>query len=178
MFKPWPKIPRGNPLLVTITEKIDGTNGCIIVENGKLVGVQSRKRLISPKNDNYNFAKWCYENEEEVLKLGEGYHYGEWAGEGIQKNPHRLVGKHFFLFNTFRWGEHNKPPSIFKTVPVLYQGSLEGDTIDSLLKGLKEEENKGTYKPEGIIVYYHTTRSYTKHTLRDVKGKWVNEKEV
>ena len=38
-FKEWPKIPRGLGEQMTITEKIDGTNACIIVEeinaNGK-----------------------------------------------------------------------------------------------------------------------------------------------
>jgi len=45
-FKAWPKIPRENPFNVTITEKIDGTNACIIIKDGEIIGVQSRKRLI------------------------------------------------------------------------------------------------------------------------------------
>ena len=34
-FKPWPKIGRDNPFVVTITEKMDGTNACIIIKDGK-----------------------------------------------------------------------------------------------------------------------------------------------
>lgn len=99
-FKPWPKISRDNPFNVTITEKIDGTNACIIIQDGLLVGVQSRKRFITTLDDNYGFAAWVCENENELLKLGDGYHYGEWAGPGIQKNPHDLNEKTFFLFNS------------------------------------------------------------------------------
>ena len=102
-FKAWEKIPRENPFTVTITEKIDGTNACIIIMDGEIVGVQSRKRLITVLEDNYGFAKWVEYNKKDLLGLGDGYHYGEWAGLGIQGNPHKLDKKHFFLFNTFRW---------------------------------------------------------------------------
>ena len=57
-FKAWPKIGRYNPFNVTITEKMDGTNACIIIEDGFIVGVQSRKRLITPDDDNFGFAQW------------------------------------------------------------------------------------------------------------------------
>ena len=111
-FKAWPKIGRENPFKVTITEKLDGTNSCVIIQDDKVVGVQSRKRFITPEDDNFGFAQWVVDNNDELLSLEDGYHYGEWAGEGIQKNPHCLEGKHFFLFNTFRWNpdNHNKPP--------------------------------------------------------------------
>ena len=33
-FKAWDKIPRENPFKVTISEKIDGTNACVIVKDG------------------------------------------------------------------------------------------------------------------------------------------------
>ena len=33
-FKAWPKIGRVSPFKATITEEIDGTNACIIIENG------------------------------------------------------------------------------------------------------------------------------------------------
>lgn len=84
-FKAWPKIPRATGEKVTITEKMDGTNACVVIQEGKIVGVQSRKRFITPEDDNYGFAAWVAENEQELLKLGDGYHYGEWAGLGIQK---------------------------------------------------------------------------------------------
>ena len=92
-FKAWEKIGRDNPFGVTITEKIDGTNACIIIQDGEVVGVQSRKRLITPEDDNYGFAGWVERNIEDIMGLGDGYHYGEWAGLGIQKNPH-LITEH------------------------------------------------------------------------------------
>ena len=98
-FKAWNKIPRENPFRATITEKINGTNACIIIQDGSVVGAQSRKRLITPDDDNFGFAAWVEKNSEALEALGDGYHYGEWAGPGIQKNPHALDEKQFFLFN-------------------------------------------------------------------------------
>ncbi len=44
-FKAWPKIARLNRDMV-ITEKIDGTNACVIVTDDGSVHAQSRTRLI------------------------------------------------------------------------------------------------------------------------------------
>ena len=170
-FKAWPKIKRGSPLSVTITEKIDGTNACIIIQDGEIVGVQSRKRMITVENDNYGFALWVEENKEELLGLGDGYHYGEWAGEGIQKNPYNIDHKALFLFNTMRWNPKNPNlPECCSVVPVLYEGELKEDTIDNLLKALVLEADGNN--PEGVIVYYHTLRDYSKHTIQNQQGKW------
>ena len=168
-FKAWEKIPRDNPFTVTISEKIDGTNACIIIKDDEIIGVQSKKRLITPEDDNYGFAKWVQDNNQELLSLGEGYHYGEWAGPGIQKNPLQLERKHFFLFNTFRWNNENpNRPTCCDVVPVLYQGELTLETIPTLLENLKTK----TTVREGVVVYYHTFRKYTKHTIKSPNGKW------
>ena len=171
-FKAWEKIPRENPFNVTITEKMDGTNACIIIKDGEIVGCQSRKRLITPEDDNYGFAGWVDRNDRELEKLGDGYHYGEWAGLGIQKNPHDLPEKQFYLFNTFRWNPENpNRPDCCKVVPILFQGMITPETIPQLLIDLQEsaEENQ---TPEGVVAYYHAFRKYTKHTIKSPNGKW------
>lgn len=173
-FKPWVKITRENPFNVTITEKLDGTNACIVIQDGVIVGVQSRKRFITPDNDNYGFAGWVKRNQEELLKLGEGYHYGEWVGLGIQKNPHGFAEKRFYLFNTFRWNTENPNlPDCCRVVPILFQGNLldKPDCIQNLLNKLEHDYSEGA-EAEGVVVYYHALRSYTKHTIKSPNGKW------
>jgi len=170
-FKPWPKIGRDNPFKVTITEKIDGTNVCIVIVDGEIVAVQSRKRFITPgKNtDNYGFAGWVQEHHDELLALEDGHHYGEWAGIGIQGNPLQLEEKKFFLFDTFRWNPDNpNRPACCDVVPVLYQGILTPEIIPSLLDSLKAEETER----EGVVVFYHAFRTRTKHTIKSPDGKW------
>lgn len=176
-FKPWPKIGRVNQKVV-VTEKIDGTNGCIVIsDDGNLVAVQSRKRFIHPHDDNYGFAQWVYDNGEELEKLGPGYHYGEWAGEGIQKNPHNLSGKHFFLFNVKRWGEHNpNTPKCCDVVPILYQGEATPSIVQECMDILTDKaEQIVNYQPEGIVIYYPSTDTMFKHTFNNQQGKFQQE---
>lgn len=125
-FKAWPKTPRLFREIV-ITEKIDGTNSAVIIEeinpeldyqddpfilatvdrDGDLyaVAAQSRNRLLLPgkTTDNYGFAGFVRKNAEELFDLlGPGRHYGEWWGKGIQKryqNAHPQI-RGFALFNT------------------------------------------------------------------------------
>lgn len=125
-FITWPKTPR---LFrdVIVSEKIDGTNACIIfevVDPGAevldpllhplvadeagvvyYVGAQSRNRLIYPgkDTDNYGFANWVYTNIEQLFKLlGPGRHYGEWWGQGVARK-YDMDHKLFSVFNSDRW---------------------------------------------------------------------------
>jgi hypothetical protein len=85
VFEPFDKIPRLKRGCV-VTEKIDGTNAQVYIpEDGGPMLVGSRNRWITPDNDNYGFARWAYENEAELRKLGPGRHFGEWWGSGIQR---------------------------------------------------------------------------------------------
>ena len=71
---------------IVITEKIDGTNAAVLIEDG-LVGVQapgaiakvgnldifaqSRTRFITPADDNYGFARWVVDNASGLAMLGD-----------------------------------------------------------------------------------------------------------
>tara|TARA_R110000851_G_scaffold66423_4_gene150253 strand:+ start:2836 stop:3381 length:546 start_codon:yes stop_codon:yes gene_type:complete len=169
-FQAWPKIPRSKGNLITVTEKIDGTNACVIIRDGEVVGFQSRNRLIKPGDDNMGFAFWGDLHKEELKNLGDGYHYGEWAGPGIQRNPHVLDNKTFFLFNTFRPQE--TLPSCVKQVQVLYHGTYSEEAIEECMSLLKAQAIEKGSVPEGVVTYLHDTRSYKKETFANREGKW------
>lgn len=174
-FQPWPKIGRVSPFSVVISEKMDGTNGCIIIRDGSIIAVQSRKRFITPGDDNYGFAGWVDRNGEKLLSLGDGHHYGEWAGPGIQKNPHSLDEKKFFLFNTARWNENNpNRPDCCSVVEVLYEGTLEPETIPGVMEQLLKDR-PAPQRPEGVVCFYKSFKMYTKHTFNSPNGKWCKE---
>ena len=161
-------------------KKIDGTNACIQIKDGEIIGIQSRNKAIAPAaltgdkgSDNMGFAAWVLENEDDLVQLGDGHHFGEWAGPGIQKNPHNLEEKTFFLFNTFRWNENNpNKPSCCSVVPVLYTGEFNDYCIRDAMQGLWEQETAKQNIPEGVIVYFHKTKRYEKHTFVNQRGKW------
>ena len=106
-FTAWPKIYRLRDSRHgwSITEKLDGSNGAIHVRDGQVVGVQSRKRLITVESDNFGFARWVHINAELLAEvLGDGTHYGEFYGSGIQRGYGLKNGeKRFALFNAVRW---------------------------------------------------------------------------
>lgn len=121
---------------IIITEKLDGTNACVIIERideaDLLVGemleplppnralrvfndaglsyavyAQSRNRLITPSSDNAGFAKWVERNYQQLFYvLGEGRHYGEWWGQGIGRK-YDMDRKVFSVFNTAGWYSEN-----------------------------------------------------------------------
>lgn len=165
-FKPWPKIARLANEQMTITEKIDGTNACVIMlpdddaPFGFVYACQSRNKLITPESDNAGFAKWAYSNIDELWSdLGPGYHYGEFWGSGIQRGYGMQRGEKFFsLFNAPRW-----TPALgtFKTkglnvVPMLYQGDFESAKIkdfSDLLYSTGSFAAPGFASPEGIVIH-------------------------
>jgi hypothetical protein len=169
-FVPFQKIPRLSREIV-ISEKIDGTNASIhITEDGQFL-VGSRTRWITPQDDNYGFAKWAHENKSELMKLGVGSHFGEWWGQGIQRN-YSQTRKRFSLFNTHRWSDPAVRPECCDVVPVLYEGPMEEFGV---LKGVKaalirlQSEGSvaapGFMKPEGIIVFHKHSNMLFKKTL-------------
>jgi len=182
VFVPFPKIPR---LFkdCTITEKIDGTNACIVIapnwnppEGNEpcidasvfahgvqyAVWAQSRNKVITPgkQTDNAGFAAWVDANSVALVEtLGEGRHFGEWYGQGIQRG-YGLDHKRFALFNTRRWQyEALEEVGIgLECVPVLYEGPFDTDHVDSAMSNLIIAGSRavpGFMRPEGVMVYHH-----------------------
>lgn len=216
-FTPWPKTKRLFRDIV-VTEKLDGSNAAIhltpvadweadlirtvpgdnslhVVEVDGVqwaVSAQSRTRIISPgkTTDNYGFAGWVYDNAAELVGiLGEGVHFGEWWGQGIQRR-YGMDHKRFSLFNTARWYETGEDGldsmstraelsslvGQIRAVPVLYMGTFREESIRAVLNDLKANGSAaapGFMSPEGICVYHTQTRNVFKVTLDNQDaGKW------
>lgn len=200
-FQSWPKTPRLFRDIV-ITEKVDGSNSAIIIKeyehddeggtiaqvnvDGKLysVGAQSRNRLIFPgkTTDNHGFARFVEENAEKLVELlGEGRHYGEWWGKGVQGRYHAQF-KGFLLFNTekhdglYTWFHDTSIGDVLvEAMPVLYKGPYSEQKIRETLSELST--NGSVISPfdpaEGIVVFHTQSRKVYKVTLdNNDKGKW------
>ena len=172
-FQEFPKMSRLSREII-VTEKIDGTNASITITNtvidkypedsniiatldGFNIRTGSRTRWITPKDDNFGSSNWVFANKEEIVKLGEGTHFGEWWGSGIQRGYELPKGeKRFSLFNTFRWSSELRP-SCCSVVPVLYQGLFETNRIEQALFELKQAGSVAAprfMKPEGVVVFH------------------------
>lgn len=192
-FVPFPKLSRISRDMV-ITEKLDGTNAQIYIapaneigpeglspddpaavfqntyalgfKDGMAIYAGSRTRWIKVGDDNYGFAGWVTANADELFYLGEGSHFGEWWGQGIQRR-YDQEQKRFFLFNTARWSDDNRP-GCCGVVPVLYEGPFDTAKIDDVLFALRESGSvaaPGFMNPEGIVIYHTHSRTLFKKTL-------------
>lgn len=156
---------------IIVTEKIDGTNGLIAIGEDGEFQVGSRSRWVFPgkSTDNHGFAAWAYENKDELMKLGVGFHYGEFWGPGIQRS-YGLKEKRFSLFNTYRWSDDSVRPDCCGVVPVLYAGEFDTAKIQEVLDGLKEGGSvvaPGFMNPEGIVIYHTAANVYFKKTIEN-----------
>ena len=130
-FIKWSKTPHWDIVRLRITQKLDGTNAQILIEDNQPYGLTriragSRTRWLGEitrtnkkhkdgtpyvnetVDDNHGFYKWVMENKEELIeKLGPGRYYGEWCGPGIQ-NGENLTERGLFLFY---------PPKNCETLP-------------------------------------------------------------
>jgi len=185
-FRGFPKISRLSRDCV-VTEKIDGTNGSIYIAEDSLpitlksdrvvpFLVGSRSRWLQPENDNHGFAKWAYENVDDILKLGPGQHFGEWWGLGIQRG-YNMKEKVFSLFNTSRWADDNVRPKCCRVVPTLWEGPFDSWLIEGVLNSLKENgslASRGFMKPEGIVIFHKAGNLMFKKTIeKDTEPKGI-----
>jgi len=168
---------------VVVTEKIDGTNAQIYVDqdsagNPYVTAVGSRKRWLGPGQDNFGFYAWVDEHREELAKgLGPGRHFGEWWGAGIQRG-YAQSGKTFSLFNTKRWTSSIARSPLadsglwslgVRVVPVLATIDGFGEAFD-ILDALEQSgsmASPGFLEPEGIMLYHAHAGQYFKLTLDD-----------
>ena len=222
-FTPFPKVPRLSREVI-ITEKIDGTNASVHIqevpslateENAQrqivpglnrvlyeesifFVQAASRKRFITPDDDNFGFAAWVRDNAEELVKLGAGSHFGEWWGRGVQRG-YELDEKRFSLFNTGRWADQHVggndmsdgreyTPECCRVVPILWRGmfdelgtpaysnggscvipnKLQRMMTDLYVKG--STAAPGYRNPEGIMIYHTAANQMFKKTFEGDEG--------
>lgn len=208
-FNPFPKMARLRRECL-VTEKIDGTNASVYIYDpvlnteaeegftsardaeGKVWNIKagSRNRWITPASDNFDFAKWVWDNAEELVKLGAGMHFGEWWGSGIQRGYGYTKGERFFsLFNAHRWTEHDtslrgipndnptapiklteRAPVCCKVVPILYSGLFDTDVAHLAMFNLKNWGSVAApdyMNPEGVVVYHTASGVVFKMTIKD-----------
>ena len=180
VFEGFPKIARLNRECI-ITEKIDGTNSSVVIdETGLVIRAGSKSRWITPTDDNFGFAKWVDENRAALLTLGPGRHFGEWWGSKIQRKYGLQNEKRFSLFNTSRWVKQTdwaSPPLLEKqqyvpacchVVPVLYEGLFTTSAVTDCIQFLRNYGScaaPGFMKPEGVVIFHTHGNYFFKATL-------------
>lgn len=192
-----PKAPKMSRLDrgVIITEKIDGTNGGIFIDESDdgatHVTAASKNRWLYPASisgdkstDNFGFAQWVADHEDDLIQLlGPGFHRGEWCGQGIGRN-YSMKHRAFLLFNVDKHadvrGTSFEDGTIISIVPVLYRGTLldmfdpecaygraYNDWSDTIEDLRTDGSNLvcGWMTPEGVVVYHTASGQSFKYTF-------------
>lgn len=173
--------PEGKPEEATILDNAIFAEATVGGERFGLYA-QSKNRLIAPGNsDNYGFAGWVERNADDLAAvLGDGLHFGEWWGSGIQRTYGLKGGdKRFSLFNTRRFKDEytqQRSNGLLRGVPVLYEGVMDQGAIEGALTRLLafgSEAQPGFMNPEGICIFHTSSGTVSKVTLdNNDKGKW------
>jgi hypothetical protein len=168
-YTPFPKIARYSRGVI-VSEKLDGSASMVYIDDtGTKIHAGSKNRWITPKEDNFGFARWVSENQEELLKLGPGSHWGEWIGRGVQRG-YGLMEKRWYLFNTHKWNSQAERPKCCYVVPTLWEGLFDELDTNDIIHRLVANGSyavPGWKDPEGIIIYHVASGTYLKKTVKD-----------
>lgn len=201
-FQAFPKIPRLYKD-ITITEKLDGSNAQILIAPSPNHGIGermpnvitrvhltvndvvydvfagSRNRWLAAggKDDNFGFGAWVQDNAVALVEiLGEGRHFGEWWGNGIQRGYGLPKGdRRLSLFNVGVWDwlsdyearlARTVPPELC-VVPTLYRGPYAAGVVEDALQRLRDQGSAAVpfMSPEGMMVYHEAAKQYFKVPL-------------
>lgn len=176
-FEPWPKTLHVDKVMgnVIVTEKIDGTNACIVFQDDGYMFTQSRNRIITPDQDNQGFAKWAYRNQKNLFYIfGPGRHYGEWWGKKIGRT-YNMQHNVFSVFNNGRFyrTDGNDMDSMstraqegplfdqVSAVPLIYTGVYGSEQMVEKVFEFETGKSKAAaefgvefYDPEGVCYYF------------------------
>lgn len=166
----------GSPEEVLATEKLDGTDVSIVIENGMITSVWNRTERIPFFNKGKHFiVEGVYEAYlRGYCELPDGQYFGEVIGPKLNGNPYKLE-KHLWVpFETYcrdklSYESFHKYPKTFEGLNKWFLTEIDEGGIFSLFmrkRGIKQ-------KPEGIV--FHNIKTGQMYKLRldmlpDYKG--------
>jgi hypothetical protein len=159
---------------VIATEKLDGTNVSIIIENGTITSIWNRtERLPFFNKGKAHIIEGILEAYKRgYCELPDGQWFGELIGEKVQGNPYKIKGHLWIPFVTYAqehlkyksWGKY---PKDFKTISVWFEKDLFS------LWHRRHDEGK-IVAPEGVV-FVNTKTGQMAKLRRDMfdwfKGK-------
>ena len=145
---------------VIATEKLDGTNVSIVIENGKVTRVFNRKNEIQIFGSKQRFIIDGVMNayDKGYCNFTDGQYFGELVGPKVQKNPLGLKEHLWVPFekvrNSYVYKSWGKYPKDYKSISDWFKDDLFSLFIIQRT-GLKK-------KPEGVVFYQPSTGKMAK----------------
>lgn len=168
---------------VLCTEKLDGTDVSIVIENGKITRIFNRTNEIPFFNKG---KKWITEAilnsyERGYCNFSDGQYFGEVIGPLVNGNPYKLTEHIWLPFNTYckehlTYKSYHKYPKTFENIKKWFLSPIEEGGIFSLF--LRKRGIIG--KPEGVVFHNLKTGQMAKLRIdmfKEFGGKRHKENE-
>ncbi len=162
---------------VLATEKLDGTDVSIIIENGKITRIFNRTNEVPFFNKG---KKWITEAvlnsyERGYCDFSDGQYFGEVIGPRVNGNPYQLNEHLWIPFKTYcrehlAYKSWHKYPKTFENISKWFRMPISEGGIFSLFLRKRGIERK----PEGIVFHNIKTGQIAKLRLdmfEDFEGK-------
>jgi len=169
---------------VIATEKLNGTDVSIVIENGIITSIWNRTNRIPffCKGKMYIVEAVMNAFENGYTELPDGQHFGEVLGQKLQGNPYKL-DKHIWIpFNTYcrkhlTYKSWHKYPKNYENIKTWFLSDIKDGGIFSLFMRMRDIQ----CKPEGIVFHNLKTGQMAKLRLDmfdDFKGRRHKEVDV
>ncbi|MGI0059279.1 MAG: RNA ligase family protein [Nitrosotalea sp.] len=140
---------------VLATEKLDGTNVSIVMEDGQIKSIWNRTERIPFFNKGKNFiTKGVLESYiRGYTNFSDGQYFGELIGEKVQGNPYSITGNLWIPFSTYAqkhlsyksWNKYPKTydsisrwfeEDLFSLFMAKHRGSINGEMFRQFPEGI------------------------------------------
>jgi len=168
---------------VLATEKLDGTDVSIVIENGMISSIWNRTNRIPffCKGKEFIIEAVMEAFKRGYTELPDGQWFGEIIGEKLNRNPLEIKGHIWIPFNTYcrnhlAYKSYHKYPKTYENIKKWFLDDIKEGGIFSLLMRKKGIDKK----PEGIVFHNLKTEQMAKIRIDmfdDFKGYRHKEKE-
>jgi hypothetical protein len=171
----------GNEEDVLATEKLDGTDVSIVIENGMITSIWNRTNRIPffCKGKEFIVEAVMESFKQGYTELPDGQYFGEVIGEKLNGNPLQIKGHIWIPFNTYcrehlAYKSFHKYPKTYDNIKKWFLSDIKDGGIFSLFMKKRGIDKK----PEGIVFHNLKTGQMAKLRLDmfdDFKGFRHNE---
>jgi hypothetical protein len=153
---------------VICTEKLDGTDVSIVIENGRITRIFNRTAEIPFFNKGKSFIIQAIlaSYDRDYCDLTDGQYFGEVIGVKMAGNPYKIEGHLWLPFNTYcrdhlAYKSWHKYPKTFENISKWFSQPISEGGIFSLFMRRRGIEQK----PEGVVFHNIKTGQMAKLRL-------------
>jgi hypothetical protein len=158
---------------VLATEKLNGTDVSLIIENGQITQIYNRTARIPFFNKGKRFIidGMLESFERGYCNFGDGQYFGELIGEKLAKNPYLVEGHVWIPFLSYcreklSYNSYHKYPKTFENLSKWFKDKPEDGGIFSLFMRRRQI----VMKPEGVV--FHNVKTGEMAKLRCDMFDW------